>query len=66
VSGGRALVYGAADFMTRGARPDHLRLAVRYLARPRFDPLALIASIRGVSGFNLIWLWDQAERLPAA
>jgi alcohol dehydrogenase len=63
---GRHVLYGAADFMTRRARPDYLRLAVKYLVRPRLDPLAMIASNRSVMGFNLIWLWDQAERLPAA
>lgn len=63
---GRLVVYGAADFMPRGSRALDPRLLVRYLRRPRIDPLALMSENRSVIGFNLIWLWDQAERLPGA
>lgn len=62
---GRLVVYGAATFMSRGARPDYLRLAMRYLARPRLDPLEMISANRSVMGFNLIWLWDRLEQLAA-
>jgi alcohol dehydrogenase len=58
-------VYGAADFMPRGARVNWLRLAARYLRRPRIDPLALVSDNRSVMGFNLIWLWSRAEPLAA-
>jgi len=63
---GRLVVYGAADFMTRGARVSRLRLALRYLRRPRIDPLFMVSDNRSVMGFNLIWLWDRAERLAEA
>jgi len=63
---GRHLVFGAADFMTAGARPDPLRLAWRWLTRPRIDPLAMISENRAVMGFNLIWLWSELDRLPGA
>jgi len=63
---GRLVVYGAADFMPHQARPIDPRLLVRYLRRPRIDPLSLIAQNRSVMGFNLIWLWSLASRLPAA
>jgi alcohol dehydrogenase len=63
---GRYVLFGAADFMSRGARPNYLRLAVDYLRRPRLDPLAMISTNRSFMAFNLIWLWDHAERLPAA
>lgn len=63
---GRLIVYGAADFMPQGPRPLDPRLIVRYLRRPRIDPLSLMSQNRSVIGFNLIWLWDQAHRLPAA
>ena len=63
---GRYIVYGAADFMAEGARPHYLQLAWRYLTRPRVDPLQMIADNRSVMGFNLIWLWNEVERLPAA
>ncbi len=63
---GRHVVFGAADFMPRGRRPSPLRLAARWLRRPRVDPLAMISANRALLGFNLIWLWDEADRLPEA
>lgn len=63
---GRIVVYGAADFMTPGARPNYVRLALRYLRRPRIDPLQLISDNRSVMGFNLIWLWERLDQLPVA
>lgn len=61
---GRYVLYGAADFMGTGQRPNFLRLAWQYLRRPRLDPLAMIPLNRGLLAFNLIWLWEQASRLP--
>lgn len=63
---GRHVVFGAADFMPGGARPDWLRLGARWLKRPRIDPLALVDKNRAVFGFNLIWMWDALDRLPRA
>ena len=63
---GRYLLYGAADFMDQGRRANPLRLAWRWLRRPRLDPLAMISQNRGLLAFNLIWLWGEAARLPAA
>ena len=63
---GRLVLYGAADFMGDGRRPNPLRLAWRWLRRPRLDPLAMISQNRGLLAFNLIWLWGEAARLPAA
>jgi len=63
---GRYVLFGAAEFMSRGARPHYLRLALQYLRRPRLDPLAMIAANRSLMAFNLIWLWEHAERLPDA
>lgn len=62
---GRIVVYGAADLMPPGSRVNYLRLARRYLRRPRIDPLRLIAENRSVIGFNLIWLWDRVQQLAA-
>jgi len=62
---GRLVVYGAADFMTPTSRPSYLRLFARYLRRPRLDPLRMVNTNRSVMGFNLIWLWDRAERMAA-
>jgi synaptic vesicle membrane protein VAT-1 len=63
---GRLVVFGAAEFMSPGSRPHPIRLAARWLRRPRVDPLALVSSNRAVMGFNLIWLWNELDRLPAA
>ena len=63
---GRLVVYGAADFMAPGARPNYLRMIPRYLRRPRIDPLQMVSENRSVMGFNLIWLWDRIERMAGA
>lgn len=63
---GRHVLFGAADFMSVGQRPNPLRLAWQYLRRPRLDPLAMISQNRGLLAFNLIWLWHEASRLPEA
>jgi synaptic vesicle membrane protein VAT-1 len=63
---GRYVLFGAADFMAQSSRPNYVSLAWRYLRRPRLDPLAMITANRGLLAFNLIWLWEHADRLPAA
>jgi alcohol dehydrogenase len=63
---GRHIVFGAADLMPSRARPSYPRLALRYLRRPRLDPLRMMAENKSVMAFNLIWLWDQADRLSRA
>jgi synaptic vesicle membrane protein VAT-1 len=63
---GRIVVYGAADLMPRGPRSNYVRLALRYLRRPKLDPLRMVAENKSVMAFNLIWLWEQADRLPRA
>lgn len=63
---GRIVVYGAADLMPKGRRPDYARLAFRYLRRPRLDPLRMVSENKSVMAFNLIWLWNRVERLPRA
>jgi alcohol dehydrogenase len=63
---GRYVLFGAADFMSGSAQPNYLSLAWRWLRRPRLDPLAMISDNRSLMAFNLIWLWEQAERLPSA
>jgi NADPH:quinone reductase-like Zn-dependent oxidoreductase len=63
---GRYVLFGAADFMSASPRPNYPRLVLDYLRRPRLDPLAMISTNRSLMAFNLIWLWERAERLPAA
>jgi alcohol dehydrogenase len=63
---GRFVLFGAADFMPSGRRPNYLALLWRYLRRPRLDPLAMISANQSFIGFNLIWLWEEVGRMPAA
>jgi NADPH:quinone reductase-like Zn-dependent oxidoreductase len=63
---GRYVIYGSADMMPPSSRPNWLRLAAQYLARPRIDPLAMIEHNKSMAGFNLIWLWNQVDRLASA
>jgi synaptic vesicle membrane protein VAT-1 len=63
---GRHVLYGAADLMPAGTRPNWPKLAWQYLRRPRVDPMRLIDQNRAVLGFNLIWLFHEARRLPDA
>jgi alcohol dehydrogenase len=63
---GRLVIYGAADLMPSGPRTNWVTLAARFLRRPRIDPINMVSANRSVMGFNLIWLWDEAERLPEA
>jgi alcohol dehydrogenase len=64
--GGRYVMFGAADMMPHGPRPNWLRLAWQYAFRPRLDPLQMISENRSVMGFNLIWLWNDVDRLAPA
>jgi alcohol dehydrogenase len=63
---GRLVIFGCADFMPKGRRPNWLRLGWQYLTRRRVDPAQLISTNRSVMGFNLIWLWERADILPGA
>jgi alcohol dehydrogenase len=60
---GRLVTFGAAEFTPRGRRVNYLFAALKYLRRPRLDPLAMIAGNKSVLGFNLIWLWDRLAML---
>lgn len=64
--GGRLVIYGSADLTPASDRPNWLRLGLQYLRRPMVDPLAMISHNKSVMGFNLIWLWEQVERLAPA
>jgi len=63
---GRMVIFGAADLMPSGTRTNWLLLTARYLTRPRIDPIQMVSANKSVMGFNLIWLWEQADRLPKA
>lgn len=60
---GRLVVFGAAEFTPTGQRPDYLRALLRYLRRPRYDVMDMISANKSVMAFNLIWLWEQHDRM---
>lgn len=62
---GRLVVFGAAEFTPTGKRPNYLKAAWRYLRRPRYDVMDMISSNRSVLAFNLIWLWEQTDKMHA-
>jgi NADPH:quinone reductase-like Zn-dependent oxidoreductase len=59
--GGRLVVYGFAEIMTRGRRATWPELAWNWLRVPRFSPLDLTGTNRAVMGFNVVHLTDKAE-----
>ncbi|NQD38517.1 zinc-binding dehydrogenase [Permianibacter sp. IMCC34836] len=56
---GRLVVFGAADYAPGKRRPNWLKIAWKYLTRPRYDALAMISDNKSVLAFNLIWLWQH-------
>lgn len=60
---GRLVAYGSAQFTPSSHSPNYVSLLIRYLFRPRVDPLTMIKSNRSVMAFNLIWIYDQKELL---
>ncbi len=60
---GRLITYGSANFNTKGSRLNYPKLIYNYLSRPKIDPLKMINTNRSVTGFNLIWLWEQKYQL---
>jgi NADPH:quinone reductase-like Zn-dependent oxidoreductase len=60
---GRLIAYGSAQFTPSGVRPNYLALGLKYLFRPRVDPLSMIKANKSVMGFNLIWLYERKELL---
>ena len=59
---GRMVVYGSASFTTHGDKPNKLSMLIKYLKRPKIDPMKLPNSNKTVVGFNLIWLYSQVEK----
>jgi len=64
--GGRLIVYGFSEMMPHGGRKNWPLLAWRYLRTARFNPFRMVESNRTVAGFNLIYLWGQAELFRAS
>jgi NADPH:quinone reductase-like Zn-dependent oxidoreductase len=57
---GRLIVYGFTSMLSRGSgRANWPKLAWEYLRIPRFHPLQMVDTNRGVIAFNLSYLFDQ-------
>lgn len=60
--GGRLVVYGFADMLSRGRdKANRLGMAFRYLRMPTFNPFELTRLNRAVSGFNVVYLFNKPE-----
>jgi len=62
---GRMVAYGLSQFASPGARPNYIRLALRFITMPRYQTLTLIESNKSILGFNLIWLYDRVDMLKS-
>ncbi len=60
---GRMVVYGSAQYATRGNQPNYLHMAWKYLTRPKIDPLKLPNQNKSLLGFNLIWLYHKVDKM---
>lgn len=58
---GRAVVFGSARYATASDRPNKLHLLRHFFTRPKVDPQRMVETNRAVLGFNLIWLYENAE-----
>jgi NADPH:quinone reductase-like Zn-dependent oxidoreductase len=60
---GRMVVYGNASFTSHSSRPNYLKLFWKYLKRPKIDPLRLPTENKSLLGFNLIYLYEETDRM---
>ena len=60
---GRLIAYGSARYAQPGARPNYLKLVWQFIKRPKLDPQKMIEQNKSVMGFNLIYLYENANLL---
>ncbi len=60
---GRLITYGSAHYGQTGARPNYIKLAWQYYNRPKLDTQKMIEQNKAVMGFNLIYLFSQADKM---
>jgi synaptic vesicle membrane protein VAT-1 len=64
---GRLIVYGFSSMLSRGrANPNWLKVVWEFLKTPRFSPLEMIDSNKGVVAFNLSYLFEEQTLLAEA
>ncbi len=64
-SQGRIVVYGSARYTTYGSKVNMIKLLYQYLKRPKIDPQSMINYNKSIMGFNLIYLYEQADLMQA-
>lgn len=57
---GRLITYGSAHFASPTNGVNYFSLLLKYMKRPKFDPMKMATSNKSVMGFNLIWLFDKS------
>ncbi|WP_345890362.1 alcohol dehydrogenase catalytic domain-containing protein [Rufibacter aurantiacus] len=60
---GHMVVYGNASFSSHGAKPNYPKLIWKFLRRPKIDPLKLPTLNKSLMGFNLIYLYEQTDKM---
>lgn len=60
---GRLISYGSARYAHPGARPNKLKLLMKYITRPKLDPQKMIEQNKAVMGFNLIYLFEKTQKM---
>ncbi|MBR9919876.1 MAG: zinc-binding dehydrogenase [Bacteroidetes bacterium] len=58
---GRMVVYGSASYSQKRDKPNPIKLILKYLRRPKIDPQGMIQENKGILGFNLIYLYEEAD-----
>lgn len=65
--GGRLVVYGFASMLSKGKdRPNRIKLVWDYFRTPRFNPLYMTNLNHSVCGFNVVYLFNQKEKMKEA
>lgn len=62
IPSGKLIVYGAHSLLPKsGGRLNYLKAGLGLLRTPRFYPMEMISSNKGVLGFNLSFLFQEKE-----
>ena len=62
---GRLITYGSAHFAQQNSKPNKLKLLWKFLQRPKIDPMQMIHLNKGILGFNLIYLFNNADKMKS-
>jgi len=60
---GKMVIYGLTDYSSPTSSPNYIKLAYRFLTRPKVDGLTLVENNKSLMGFNLIWLYERVDML---